>query len=100
MFDLLSEFHFVLIIDIFEIAFLVDLVLDFSYDYGHFVGDDVFVLAVGDFAGLVLFIVELGFHVPGFVVADFAEDGLVLTQVEKASVDLHQVFSEGGLADE
>lgn len=97
--DLLSELHFVLVVDVLEVAFLVDLVLHLAHDDCHFVGDDAFVLCACHLARLVLLIVEVSL-LPRLVVADLREDCLVLLQVEQAPVYLHQVFSEGGLGDE
>lgn len=97
---MLSEFHLILIIYIFQVAFLVDLVLNLSDNHCHLIRNDVLVLAVGDLAGLILLVVELGLHVPGLVVTDFAENRLVLPQVVQTAIDLHQVFSKGWLRNE
>ncbi len=96
--DLLSELHFVLVLHVLEVAFLVDLVLHLAHDDGHFVGDDAFVLCACHLARLVLLIVEVSL-LPRLVIANFREDCLVLLQVEQATVYLHQVLSECGLGD-
>ena len=100
MFDLLSKFHLILILNIFKVAFLINLILNLPDNHGHLIGNNVLILTVGDLSGLILFDVEFYFHVPWFVFCDFVEDGFVLAEVVEAAVDLHDVFGEGRFGDE
>ena len=57
--DLLPKFHLILLFHIFNIAFLVDFILNFTNYYCHFVGNDIFVMRTCQFTSLVLLNVEL-----------------------------------------
>lgn len=89
LFNLLPKFHLILIVYVLQVTLLVDLVLDLPNNYCHLVGNDVLVLTVSDLTGLILLVVELGLHVPSLVVADLAENSLVLSQVVQATIYLH-----------
>jgi len=98
--NLLSELHLILLFHIFDVAFLVDLVLNFANNHCHLVGDYVFILRTCHLAGLVLLNVELGFHLPSFVVSDLIKYGPILPQIIQASVDFHQILCKCRLGNE
>ena len=62
--DLLSKFHLILILNILQVAFLIYLILNLSDNDSHLVGNNVLILAVRNLSGLILFDVELNFHIP------------------------------------
>jgi len=49
---------------------------------------------------LILLDVELIFHLPSFIISDFIENSLVLTQIIKAFIDLHEIFCKSRLGNE
>lgn len=98
--DLLTKFHLILLLNIFNVAFFVDLVLNFTDNYCHLVCNNVFVLRTCHFASLVLLDVELIFHLPSFVISNFIENSFILTQIIKAFIDLHKILGKSRLGNE
>lgn len=98
--NLLTKFHLILLFNIFDIAFFIDLVLDFAYNYCHLVSYNVFILRTCHLASLILLDIELIFHLPCFIISDFIENSLVLTQIIKAFIDLHEIFCKSRLGYE
>ena len=76
--DLLPKFHLIFVLNIFQVALLVNLVLNLTNNNCHFIGNDALILAVSYFSSLILFVIELCLHVPGFVITDLVENGFVL----------------------
>jgi hypothetical protein len=98
--DLLTEFHFILLLNIFNIAFFIYLVLNFPHNYCHLIGYNVFILRTCHLTSLILLDIELIFHLPSFIISDFIENCLILAQIIKAFIYLHEIFCKSRLGYE
>jgi hypothetical protein len=88
-----------LVLNVFQIAFFIDLVLNLTHYYCHLVCNDAFVLRAGHLASLILLVVEISL-LPSLIIANLGKNGLVLLQVKEAAIDFHKIFSKCRFGDE
>lgn len=96
MLNLLTEFHLVFLLNIFQVAFLIHIVLHLSNNVGHFSCNNTFILSASCFPDGLLFKIEVCF-LPSPILVNAARYSFIELNIKERSIDLHNILRKGWL---